>query len=52
MTQACRNEKCVDPCDCARNAVCDARDHRGYCKCIPEHRGDPYVRGCEPSKKN
>ena len=47
---ACRNEKCVDPCDCAKNAVCDARDHRGYCTCIPDHRGDPYVRGCEPSK--
>ena len=49
-TLACRNEKCVDPCACATNAVCDARNHRGICTCIPEHRGDPYFEGCEPSK--
>ena len=51
-TLTCRNEKCVDPCACARNAVCDARNHRGICTCIPDHRGDPYFEGCEPSKTN
>ena len=50
-TLACRNEKCVDPCDCARNAVCDARNHRGYCTCLPDFPiGDPYVDGCEKRK--
>ena len=50
-TLACRNEKCVDPCDCARNAVCDARNHGGYCTCLPDFPiGDPYVDGCEKRK--
>ena len=51
-TLACRNEKCVDPCACARNAECEARNHRGICTCIPDHRGDPYFEGCDPSKRN
>lgn len=49
-TLACRNEKCVDPCACAANAVCEAQNHRGICTCIPDYRGDPYFAGCEPSK--
>ena len=49
-TLACRNEKCVDPCDCAANAECEARNHRGICTCIPNYRGDPYFEGCKPSK--
>ena len=49
--KACRGEKCVDPCDCARNAVCDARNHRGYCTCLPDFPiGDPYVDGCVKRK--
>ena len=51
-TLACRNEKCVDPCDCAANADCDARNHRGYCTCRTGFTGDPYTAGCYPSKKN
>ena len=50
MTQACRNEKCVDPCDCAANADCSARNHRGYCTCIPGYIGDPYIDGCRLRK--
>ena len=49
-TLACRNEKCVDPCACALNAECDARNHRGYCTCLPRHTGDPYGIECVPSK--
>ena len=50
-TLACRNEKCVDPCDCAANADCEARNHRGICTCRPGYTGDPYFEGCRPSKK-
>ena len=49
-TLACRNEKCVDPCDCAANAECEARNHRGICTCLPGYRGDPYFAGCTLSK--
>ena len=51
-TLACRNEKCVDPCDCAANADCDARNHRGYCTCRVGFTGDPYTAGCYPSKSS
>ena len=44
----CDSQKCVDPCACAANAECKARDHRGICNCIPDHFGDPYVEGCRP----
>ena len=50
-TLACRNEKCVDPCDCAANADCEARNHRGICTCRPGYTGDPYFEGCRPSKE-
>ena len=49
-TLACRNEKCVDPCDCAINADCTAINHRGICECRPGYEGDPYGRICLPSK--
>ena len=51
-TLACRNEKCVDPCACAANADCEARNHRGICTCNPGYRGDPYFEGCKLSKIN
>ena len=47
-TKACRNEKCVDPCDCAENADCSPRNHRGICTCIPGYTGDPYGIRCTP----
>ena len=46
----CDNEKCVDPCACARYAECDARNHRGYCTCNSGYTGDPYGIACELSK--
>ena len=48
---ACTNEKCTDPCKCARNADCSARNHRGICTCQPGYTGDPYGVACIPSKK-
>ena len=50
MIHACRNEKCVDPCDCAANADCEARNHRGICTCISGYIGDPYIDGCRLRK--
>ena len=47
---ACRNEKCVDPCDCAINAECTPLNHKGICECLPGYEGDPYGRICTPSK--
>jgi hypothetical protein len=49
-TLVCRNEKCVDPCNCAANADCEAKGHRGICTCKPGYRGDAYFNGCELSK--
>ena len=49
-TLACRNEKCVDPCECARHAYCQARNHRGICTCEPGYTGDPYGIACTESK--
>ena len=49
-TLKCENEKCVDPCQCARFADCSPRNHRGYCTCIPDYTGDPYGVACTPSK--
>jgi hypothetical protein len=51
-TLACQNEKCVDPCKCARNADCSPRNHRGICTCQPGFTGDPYGVACTPSKSN
>lgn len=50
-TLACQNEKCVDPCKCARFADCSARNHRGICTCQTGYTGDPYGIACTPSKK-
>ena len=48
---ACRNEKCVDPCeDCSVNADCIARNHRAICKCLPGYEGPPYHSTCTKSK--
>merc|ERR1711892_961288 len=45
---ACRNEKCVDPCNCAVNANCIVRSHRARCQCYEGYQGDPYNTGCFP----
>ena len=49
-TLKCENEKCVDPCECARHAYCQARNHRGICTCEPGYTGDPYGIACTESK--
>ncbi len=49
-TLACRNEKCVDPCQCAINADCSARNHQGYCTCRTGYTGDPYGYACTKSR--
>ena len=46
LTEACYNRECQDAClheQCGTNAVCKARNHRGYCQCPEHYRGNPYV---------
>ena len=51
--QACRNEKCVNPCaignQCGELAICSVTDHRAKCTCQAGFEGDPYSR-CVKSK--
>ena len=49
-TLACRQEKCVDPCQCAQNADCSPRNHKGICTCKTGYTGDPYGVACVKSK--
>ena len=50
-TQACINQKCVDPCPgtCGLNAECRVAIHRAVCTCIRGFEGDPF-RQCYPKK--
>lgn len=50
-TLACVNEKCVNPCQCARFADCSVRNHKGICTCFPGYEGNPYGVSCTPSKQ-
>lgn len=47
-TQICVQRECVDPClfenPCGANAECMAKAHRAVCSCIPNHKGNPYVK--------
>lgn len=47
-TQACVNQKCVDPCRgaCGRNARCEVFNHSPICSCKPGETGDPF-RSCQ-----
>ena len=51
--QACRSEKCVNPCaidsPCGELAICSAMDHKAKCTCQAGFEGDPYRR-CKKSK--
>lgn len=49
--QACRNQRCVDPCPgvCGAHATCHVRLHVPICTCPPRFTGDPFVR-CLPGK--
>ncbi|KAK5638840.1 hypothetical protein RI129_013135 [Pyrocoelia pectoralis] len=41
---ACRNQRCVDPCQgvCGSHANCETRNHIPTCTCPPGHTGDPF----------
>lgn len=47
QTQACLNQKCVDPCPgtCGVGANCYTICHNPICGCPPGYIGDPFV-GC------
>lgn len=49
LTQACLNNKCVDPCPgtCGVNANCQVVNHNPICSCTPGNTGDPFTR-CYP----
>ena len=51
-TQACINQKCVDPCPgtCGLNAECRVAIHRAVCTCIRGYEGDPF-RQCYPKSE-
>lgn len=45
QTQACINQKCLDPCPgtCGVNAQCYVINHNPICACPPGQQGDPFV---------
>ena len=51
-TQACINQKCLDPCPgtCGLNAECRVALHRAVCTCLKGYEGDPF-RQCYPLSK-
>ena len=52
LTQACSNQKCVNPCpgSCGFRAICNVVNHNPICGCPPELTGDPFVQ-CVPRRK-
>jgi hypothetical protein len=46
LTQACMNQKCINPCpgSCGQNAECRVINHNPVCTCIAKHTGDPFTR--------
>ncbi|CAH1100710.1 unnamed protein product [Psylliodes chrysocephalus] len=49
LTQACVNQKCIDPCPgtCGINALCQVVNHNPICRCENRFSGDPFTR-CLP----
>jgi len=43
---ACFQRKCVSPCNCGTNAICEAENHRAVCKCPLGFYGNAAVK-CE-----
>ena len=45
LTQACSNQKCVDPCpgSCGFRATCNVVNHNPICSCPPDLTGDPFI---------
>lgn len=52
QTQACVNQKCVDPCRgaCGSNARCEVINHSPICSCDVGQTGDPF-RSCQEVPK-
>ena len=46
-SQACINQRCIDPCivqnPCARDAICTTHVHHPVCTCAEGYGGDPYT---------
>lgn len=46
-SETCLNRQCINPClvsnPCARNAHCEASNHRAICKCPSGLTGDPFI---------
>lgn len=52
LSQACVNQKCIDPCPgtCGIAAKCQVVNHNPICSCASGQTGDPFVR-CYPIRK-
>jgi hypothetical protein len=52
LSQACVNQKCIDPCPgtCGLSAKCQVVNHNPICSCPPDYTGDPFTR-CFPKRK-
>lgn len=52
--KACRNEKCVDPCQglCGNNARCTVVNHNAICTCANGYNGDPFTACYVDDSKN
>lgn len=52
LTEACSNQKCINPClgACGIQATCQVINHNPICSC-GELTGDPFIR-CFPRRKN
>ena len=52
-TQACVNNKCVDPCpgSCGINSQCNIISHAVTCACLAGYTGNPFVE-CSIQKRN
>lgn len=53
LSQACVNQKCIDPCPgtCGISAKCQVVNHNPICGCPPKFTGDPFTR-CLPIRKS
>lgn len=49
LSQACINQKCIDPCPgtCGLSAICQVVNHNPICSCPVKMTGDPFTR-CIP----
>lgn len=54
LSQACVNQKCVDPCPgpCRENTNCRVMNHSPICSCKSGYTGDPFSRCFIQPRKN